>query len=55
MSHKIFITEQRQSPETTIVPIQNNFIKSEQKKRDTLKDWPLIKNPQFSSNPYETL
>ena len=29
-------------------------VKFEQKKLDTLKNWPLIENPQFSSNPYET-
>ena len=31
------------------------YTKSEQKKKqDTFKNWPLIKNPQFLSNPYET-
>ena len=30
------------------------LLKSEQKKQDTFKNWPLIKNPQFLSNPYET-
>ena len=29
-------------------------LKSEQKKPDTSKSWPLIKNPQFLSNPHET-
>ena len=29
-------------------------LKSEAKKRDTYKNWPLIKNPQFLSYPYET-
>ena len=29
-------------------------IQSEAKKRDTFKYWPLIKNPQFLSYPYET-
>ena len=29
-------------------------LKSEQKKRDTFKNWPLIRDPQFSFNPYET-
>ena len=39
-----------------VVQIDKNiiYLKSEQKKQDTLKNWPLIKNPQFSSNPYET-
>ena len=35
--------------------ICHKFVKSEAKKRDTLKNWPLIKNPQFLSNPHETL
>ena len=30
------------------------FIKSEEKKRDTFKNWPLIKNPQFLAYPHET-
>ena len=29
-------------------------IKSEEKKRDMFKNWPLIKNPHFLSNPHET-
>ena len=29
-------------------------LKSEQKNRHTYKSWPLVKNPQFLSNPYET-
>ena len=29
------------------------MVRSEQKKPDTSKSWPLIKNPQFLSNPYE--
>ena len=29
-------------------------LKSEQKKQDTFKNWPLIKNPQFLSNLHET-
>ena len=31
-----------------------NIVKSEAKKRDTFKNWPLIKNLQFLSNPHET-
>ena len=29
-------------------------VKSESKKRDTFKNWPLMKNSQFLSNPHET-
>ena len=37
-----------------LLSITSILIKSEQKKRETSKSWPLIKNPQFLSNPYET-
>ena len=30
------------------------LVKSEEKKQDTFKNWPLIKNPQFLSYPHET-
>ena len=30
-------------------------LKSEEKKRDMFKNWPLIENPQDLSNPHETL
>ena len=30
------------------------LLKSEEKKRDTFKNWPLIKNPQFFSYPHKT-
>ena len=30
------------------------LVKSEAKKRDTFKNWQLIKNLQFLSNPHET-
>ena len=29
-------------------------LKSEGKKQDTFKNWPLIKNPQFLAYPHET-
>ena len=32
----------------------NILLKSEAKKQDTFKNWPLIKNLQFLSNPHET-
>ena len=32
----------------------HTLLKSEQKKLDMLKNWPLLKNPQFLSNPDET-
>ena len=34
--------------------VQYLHIKSEAKKQDTLKNRPLIKNPQFVSYPHET-
>ena len=34
--------------------MRNHVIKSEEKKQDTFKNWPLIKNPQFLSNLSET-
>ena len=35
--------------------IGNRQLKSEEKKRDMFKNWQLIKNPHFLSNPHETL
>ena len=32
----------------------HTLLKSEQKKLDMLKNWPLLKNPQFLSNSDET-
>ena len=29
-------------------------IKTESKKGPTFKNWPIVKNPQFLSNPHET-
>ena len=34
--------------------LQFPLLKSEAKKRDTLKNWPSMKNPQFLSYPHET-
>ena len=32
----------------------NHDLESEEKKQDTFKNWPLIKNSQFFSHPHET-
>ena len=40
--------------DSQMVGTVHSLIKSEEKKRDTFKNWPLVKNPHFLSDPHET-
>ena len=44
----------RQQLNVSVIQNAQVYLKSEEKKRDTFKNWPLIKDPHFLSDPHET-